>query len=53
MGVAYTHVRLRPRLAATPDDPRLETELRATLIAETVALTSVVLATAWLVAAAT
>ena len=53
LGGAYNHFRLRPQLEAAPDDPRLETEFRSTLIAEAIVLTFVVITTAWLVAAAT
>ncbi|NNE73446.1 MAG: CopD family protein, partial [Acidimicrobiales bacterium] len=50
---AHNHFRLRPRFEAAPDDTRLETELRTNLIVEAVALTFVVVTTAWLVGAAT
>ena len=53
IGGAYNHFRLRPRLEAAPDDPRLTAEFRSTLIAEAIVLTFVVITTAWLVVAAT
>lgn len=49
---AYNHFRLRPALAAAPDDPDLAARLRSILTAEAIVLTFVVIVTAWLVAAA-
>jgi copper transport protein len=49
---AYNHLRLRPALEASPDDPAVAAGLRGTLIAEAIVLTFVVVVTAWLVQAA-
>lgn len=49
---AFNHFRLRPALVQRPDDPGLARELRASLVAETVAFVVVVALTAALVAAA-
>jgi len=52
MGGAYNHFRLLPALEADPESPELLDELRSTVTAEAIMLTFVVIATAWLVAAA-
>ena len=52
-GGAYNHFHLRPRLDASPNDPRLAARFRSALTAEAIVLTFVVITTAWLVAAAT
>lgn len=49
----YNHFRLRPALERAPDDPDLARELRVSLTIESAVFASVVILTAWLVAAAT
>jgi copper transport protein len=50
---AYNHVRLRPALAAAPEDTAVRATLRSVLTAEAILLTFVAIVTCWLVAAAT
>jgi len=50
---AYNHFRLRPALVAAPDDVDVRATLRSALTAEAILLSFVVIATCWLVAAAT
>ncbi|MEX2253282.1 MAG: CopD family protein [Thermoleophilaceae bacterium] len=49
----YNHLRLRPALTRSPDDPDLASRLRRTLTAESVTFAAILVITAWLVAAAT
>ena len=50
---AYNHVKLRPALERSPDDPALAKQLRTSLTIESIVFGVVVLLTAWLVASAT
>lgn len=49
---AYNHVRLRPALERTPDDPALLHELRRSLLAESAVMVVIIGLTAWLAGAA-